>query len=126
MAKSRHEVARYLDGRAHDTLDSGGLLQTLKNALEVEGTWRDVLKRLAALIDEPYAERPADGTPTYWWRCHRDAHGNLIADVIDVPLLESNPYPGSLRAKLAEEGERSHEEQHMQLEELKEMSNGEE
>ncbi len=52
MAKSRHEVARYLDGRAHDTLDSGGLLQTLKNALEVEGTWRDVLRRLAALIDE--------------------------------------------------------------------------
>lgn len=53
MTKTREEAAEYLRRRAYDTLDSGGLLGTLKNALGIErGTWRDVLRVLAELIEK--------------------------------------------------------------------------
>ena len=50
--RTRDEVAEYLRRRAYDTLDSGGLLGTLKNALGIEeGTWRDVLRGFAELLE---------------------------------------------------------------------------
>lgn len=52
MTRTREEVAEYLRSRANDALDHGGLLGTLKNALGIEeGTWRDVLRSLAELME---------------------------------------------------------------------------
>lgn len=47
----RRHIAEQLAYCALDTLDSGGLLPTLKRLLEVEGTWRDVLAKMAELIE---------------------------------------------------------------------------
>lgn len=47
----RREVAEALRYISRDELGSGGLLSTWKRVLGVNGTWRDVMSRLANLID---------------------------------------------------------------------------
>ena len=53
----RREVAQSLEHYAHDQLQ-GGLLNTLKLATGIDGTWRDVLLRLADLIEPGMSTTP--------------------------------------------------------------------
>ena len=61
--EERHEAAESLKRYAHDQLQ-GGLLNTLKLVAGTGGTWRDVLLRLADLIepgDGPGRQAPCSG-----------------------------------------------------------------
>lgn len=53
----RREAAQSLKHYAHDQLQ-GGLLNTLKLATGIDGTWRDVLLRLADLIEPDMSTTP--------------------------------------------------------------------
>ena len=71
----RREVAEALRYVSRDELGSGGLLSTWKRVLGVNGTWRDVMSRLADLIDPTchgIEEREQDGIgapPRYTSHC---------------------------------------------------------
>lgn len=64
--KERIEAAKELRYVSRDCLDGGGLLPTLKRVLGVDGSWRQVLARLAYLIEpEPIGEDTSDGYHTF-------------------------------------------------------------
>ena len=79
----RREAAQSLKHYAHDQLQ-GGLLNTLKLATGIDGTWRDVLLRLADLI-EPSEPEGTCGNCSHFIKdrfmpCDA-AHGHTEADV---------------------------------------------
>lgn len=64
--KERIEAAKELRYVSRDCLDGGGLLPTLKRVLGVDGSWRQVLARLADLIEPaPIGEDTSDGYHTF-------------------------------------------------------------
>lgn len=75
----RREVAQSLERYAHDQLQ-GGLLNTLKLATGIDGTWRDVLLRLADLI-EPDTTTDTTKNAQDTTKCDRDALLALADDL---------------------------------------------
>lgn len=83
----RERVAETLRVQAAHTMPYG-VINTLKGAVEVDGTWRDVWRRLADLVDptcEVVSEACEDATGGYAIHRYRLSCGHMVASLSTDP-----------------------------------------